>query len=166
MNIDTVVCCGHAPWHPSAFAVPGEVLHFHDIPLIGVFSYGNQAYAFMCMSGDTSNLNVWAYIPLSGEDVEVLASEKLQSLEDLQRYLGTGSGGRDVVFALALNNKITRWQPRNVADDLLVDVIAFLTDARASMAEYTAKHAALPTESAAQRGLDDLVDSVSRFVTT
>lgn len=126
MNYDALVSQGSAPWLPKG-AEERDVLHMHDIPLIGLFDQVGAAVLYVCVSGATSRANVWAYLPLDEELEEAIEEFDCDSTAELEKFLHGLFIDRTAVFALALDGAVQTWSPGEVDQSgLLEAVISFM----------------------------------------
>lgn len=79
-----MLCSGERPWLPGTRSTDLEVLLDVDHPLVGTFVEGGATYLFGCLVGDLGRLEVWAYAPLSSDDVDFLRSDPFDTPKDLR----------------------------------------------------------------------------------
>lgn len=89
---------GRHPWSPARDADLVEVLHFYDIPLIGVIREGGSFHLFRCIEGQVDPSSLWAYTRLSETEFETVRSASPADLDDA---IDSVSQGRPAVVALA-----------------------------------------------------------------
>ena len=92
---------GRPPWQPAEDAELVEVLHQYDMPLIGVVRHGTSLHLFRCIEGHTDASQLWAYTPLSPDELERLGAED----GDLDAVVAEASARRPTVLALASNDR-------------------------------------------------------------
>lgn len=73
---------GREPWSPSADAELVQMLHFYDLPLIGVIRQGDALHLFRCIEGHVDVNNLWAYTALTADDLATLAAAEPAVLDD------------------------------------------------------------------------------------
>jgi hypothetical protein len=56
---------GARPWCPADTVRPGKVLNHYDIPLAGILKQHRRYFLFECLEGETQNVNLWAYVPIT-----------------------------------------------------------------------------------------------------
>jgi hypothetical protein len=92
---------GRPPWQPAEDAELVEVLHQYDMPLIGVIRHGTSLHLFRCIEGHTEPSQLWAYTPLSPEELDRLRADD----GDLDALVDELSTRRPTVLALASEDR-------------------------------------------------------------
>ena len=89
---------GLQPWLPSEDAELVETLHHYDMPLIRVVRQGNALHLFWCIEGHVELTQLWAYTPLSAEELDEL---RAAGPDDLDAVVERLVAGKPTVLALA-----------------------------------------------------------------
>lgn len=89
---------GRQPWLPSSDAELVETLHRYDMPLIGVLRQGGSLHLFRCIEGHVESSNLWAYTPLTEDELNALRNTDSDALDDL---IQATAHRRSIVVALA-----------------------------------------------------------------
>src|SRR5213082_1603151 len=92
---------GRPPWQPAKDAELVEVFHRYDMPLVGVVRHGSSLHLFRCIDGHTDSSQLWAYTPLSSEELDRLRAGD----GDLDALVAEISAWRPTVVALASDDR-------------------------------------------------------------
>ena len=98
---------GARPWRPAEDVEEVKVLHFYDIPLIGLVRQDGQAYLYECTLGHEIDTNVWAYVPVTEDEVERLLSK---TGDEFSVEVDRAFKARPVLVAEARDYRLTGWQ--------------------------------------------------------
>lgn len=94
------------PWAPARDVTAGEVLHRHDIPLIGLFDQAGHTFLYVCLLGETDTTNVWAYSRLEPGELEKLLATDGDNFDEVVDEL---LSNRALTLAIALDWEIEDW---------------------------------------------------------
>lgn len=127
MNCDAIVVRGQLAWLPQEAASDLDPLHIHDVPLIGTFELHGQRILFDCLTGATSRINIWAYVPLEAEALTKSDDADFADTAELESWAHDQFVGRDAAFAVARDFEIKHWSVDRVGDDgVLPTAIRFM----------------------------------------
>ncbi|MFK4083643.1 hypothetical protein ACI2LF_06010 [Kribbella sp. NPDC020789] len=94
---------GARPWAPAPGIGLGEVLHRHNIPLIGLVQQGGHTFLYACLIGEGDTANVWAYSRLeTAEEARLLGAED----DDFDAVVNELLSDRPLTLAIAFDWEI------------------------------------------------------------
>lgn len=98
---------GARPWLPASDVTLLEEYHVWNIPLAGLVKQAEDRYLFTCLFGEESTESVWAYAPVTEEDIaqlgELSGAEFASAVDD-------SLANKSLVVAFADDNKLDTWQ--------------------------------------------------------
>ena len=97
---------GARPWLPARDVEEVELLDFYDIPLAGIIRQNGVMYLYTCILGQDADENLWAYAPLTKDEVvDLLVASGEQVDVAIERALWN----KPVVIAAAGNYRLAVW---------------------------------------------------------
>lgn len=119
MVADALAKLGSFPWRANdQVASEPHVLHFHDVPLIGVSDADQEALLFMCLSGVETPASAWALVEVPRAVADHLLSATYKDLVEVEDAAAEAFRQRTAVFVVAVDYRIRYWTPRFVDGDL------------------------------------------------
>src|SRR5262245_4657198 len=110
MNLDALVTRGFLAWEPSAAVRDLDVWWMYQVPHVGTFVFDDTTVLFGAAGDPTQGPgSVWAYLPLTSDEVAMLADVTFEDVADLNERLGELFAGKEAVFALARDYRIERY---------------------------------------------------------
>lgn len=73
---------GARPWKPAADVELVHELDRYNVPLSGIIKQGGRKYLFACLFGEEDPDNLWAYAPVSDEEIARLTQAAGDALLD------------------------------------------------------------------------------------
>jgi hypothetical protein len=94
---------GAHPWRPADTARPVKILNHYDIPLAGILKQHGSYFLYECLEGETQDVNLWVYVPVSRGTARKLA--RLTG-DRLVQAMHAAYGHQCVTVAFAVNGRI------------------------------------------------------------
>lgn len=97
---------GARPWLPAADVASVCELDRHNVPLAGVVEQSGEKFLFTCLLGEEDADNVWAYAPVSDEEIAGLGAHTGEAFLDA---LDATLKNKPLVVAFADDLELEAW---------------------------------------------------------
>lgn len=99
------------PWQAGK---PGEILAGGPTPVTGLTAYEGDTWLYHCLVGVDAPISVWAYTPLTGDEVAEVLAAPADDLEAVVKRLLTN---RTLTFAIAYEQRLNTWANHQAGDE-------------------------------------------------
>lgn len=126
MNHDALIQRGRLPWEPNEDTTKVEAWHVDDVPTVGLLWIKTSPVLFTTIGELSAGLSVWAYVCTSPSEAAKIEDLTFPSIEAMQEFVDEAFKGRTVVFALAQDLELRRWNVQEEVEDLYSGANTFL----------------------------------------
>ncbi len=97
---------GLTPWLPTETSMSRITLLEVGEPLVGVFHDLGVDYLYSCVLGDLDRLAIWAYVPVSADDLKFLESDPFKEPEELRLWADARTFRHGTFTSLSWDNVV------------------------------------------------------------